>query len=926
VARAICPSRVVACCYAVSGFVALGYQVVWLRSWADWCGSGSLTFGTVVSAFILGLGAGSLASRAVERWVRWLVRTSDRLVVYGVLELLLLLAVLPTLAAGAVPITAPGSFPYELHGGIWSLGSGPRLAQIGLITASVFVPCLVMGTTFPLLCAAYRSEGRFPARLYAWNTLGACLGVLACEFVLLPALGHARMLWVLLGLNGALGGWFLWRGGAPPAPEEGVGSRAAGLTAGQPDLGIGSAIGLVAAGGLVAGVIEGSLLASLRFLGARSDAAMAFVSFWAVLAIFAAARFVEAAPRLEAAAVRILFAAGACCFALVWTVGPPLRDWLVGRAWAGAIARATAGLPDGGPMVSAFFPSGLGQLLLFTGVLVVPPIVLVAVLLPWVCNRLQAQGRHLGVVYGVNTLAFCAGLLAFTCVAPAVDGFYAQKLAVVIAGIGAGVVLWAGATWRPWHPSLGCAAAAVACVATGRGFDPDYLPASDPARQAPVRALRADAAHTTYVVGLPDGDRLYFDSHTMTGTNQFSQVYMRVMAHFPLLCASVPRRALLICYGAGNTASAILNHDGIERLDVVELSRGVLETGDEFVRVNGAVAGDPRVRRIHDDGRAFLRRTTEHYDLITSEPPPPLGPGVYRLYSREYYADVRARLTPGGAMTQWLPAWQMPPEAAAAVVATFLDVFPHALLFVGHFNELLLLGAREPVDLRVLERSFAARPRARADLLRIGIERPLQLIARIVQGDRTLRAGHAGQPLILDHKNLLSRMFVDPDRETVLRYDPYAVLEEIGAADLQCGSELRAVVTHLGRLTFAVNFPPETLATVRTSARPVALAEAPWRAIRQLQQRYSEQARTDEERARILEQCLALAAEQPAILLELARVATALGRNERVLDALHRCAALEPVAVAKTIDELLARNPSAELRARLAALRERLPR
>src|SRR5262249_51262869 len=161
---------------------------------------------------------------------------------------------------------------------------------------------------------------------------------------------------------------------------------------------------------------------------------------------------------------------------------------------------------------------------------------------------------------------------------------------------------------------------------------------------------------TTYVVADPTGDVLYFDSHPMSGTGALAQRYMRLMAHMPLLAQETPRRALLVCFGVGNTASAIAAHEELTAIDIVDVNDRVFDTAPEFARTNGRVYQDPRVRLIHDDGRRFLRQSHDTWDLVTSEPPPPREAGVYRLYSREYYQSVLAHLTPSGMMTQWLPA------------------------------------------------------------------------------------------------------------------------------------------------------------------------------------------------------------------------------------------------------------------------------
>jgi hypothetical protein len=57
-----------------------------------------------------------------------------------------------------------------------------------------------------------------------------------------------------------------------------------------------------------------------------------------------------------------------------------------------------------------------------------------------------------------------------------------------------------------------------------------------------------------------------------------------------------------------------------------------------------------------DDGRRFLERTSEQYDLITIDPPPPVeAAGSSLLYSKQFYAEARRHLRQGGILQQWLP-------------------------------------------------------------------------------------------------------------------------------------------------------------------------------------------------------------------------------------------------------------------------------
>ena len=92
--------------------------------------------------------------------------------------------------------------------------------------------------------------------------------------------------------------------------------------------------------------------------------------------------------------------------------------------------------------------------------------------------------------------------------------------------------------------------------------------------------------------------------------------------------------------------------------------------------------------------------------------------GVYRLYSREYYQDVLAHLTPTGMMTQWLPVYQMPIQAVDEAIATFVTVFPHTLLYSGIGEEFILLGSRKPIEIDRLWQRFPATGPTRADFAR----------------------------------------------------------------------------------------------------------------------------------------------------------------------------------------------------------------
>jgi hypothetical protein len=83
------------------------------------------------------------------------------------------------------------------------------------------------------------------------------------------------------------------------------------------------------------------------------------------------------------------------------------------------------------------------------------------------------------------------------------------------------------------------------------------------------------------------------------------------------------------------------------------------------------------------DGRNHLELTTEHYDIIVTDPPPPIfSSGASVISSLEYYQAGEAHLNPGGIMMQWVPTGATLDEFKAHV-RTFRAVFSHVMLIRG---------------------------------------------------------------------------------------------------------------------------------------------------------------------------------------------------------------------------------------------------
>ena len=114
-----------------------------------------------------------------------------------------------------------------------------------------------------------------------------------------------------------------------------------------------------------------------------------------------------------------------------------------------------------------------------------------------------------------------------------------------------------------------------------------------------------------------------------------------------------------------------------------------------------------------DDGRRYLERTSEQYDVITIDPPPPVeAAGTSLLYSKEFYSIIRRRLAPGGILQQWLPWGDA--VVKAAVARALQESFPYVRAFSRAGWHRISFPREQPADRRKDPRELAERMPAKA--------------------------------------------------------------------------------------------------------------------------------------------------------------------------------------------------------------------
>lgn len=230
-----------------------------------------------------------------------------------------------------------------------------------------------------------------------------------------------------------------------------------------------------------------------------------------------------------------------------------------------------------------------------------------------------------------------------------------------------------------------------------------------------------------------------------------------VLGYFPSLWHPQPQKALVIGLGSGVTAGAVSQIASIQRIDAIEIEPAVAQAARYFEPQNKMILQDRRLNLIYADARSQLRRMQQKYDLIISEPSNLWVSGSAALLTREALEAARNHLENGGILCQWLHGYRLQSQDFRSAVATFLSVFPRAVLLASpNAGDYLLMSLPDfgYLDLEHLRR--AAGGAIANDLAQFNWNDPATLVAgSVLLGPSELAAYAQGGFLNTDERPTL---------------------------------------------------------------------------------------------------------------------------------------------------------------------------
>jgi spermidine synthase len=624
--------------FFVSGFCSILYEIVWLRlSMAQFGVTGALV-SIVLSMFMAGLGLGSWGSGYLIRRIGQSIRFPP-LRLYAVAELLIgvsALLVPHELAWGQILLLR---LSLSSSGG-WYLASG------GWIALTLIPWCACMGATIPLAMLAIRNnypqeEKRAFSFLYLANVLGAVAGAIA-PLLLIEVYGFHGTLKIGAVLNAVLALAVIavsFQGPASAGHDRRAETSSSPAMPKQPAENRRLLVLLFATGCTSMGIEVVWIRQFTPYLGTVVYAFAAILA-WYLLSNFGGSRI--------------------------------YRIWSRNHSHAIDTVSALVGLLVLFPLVSAD-PQFQFSVLTRLALGIVPFSATMGFLTPMLVDRWSGgDPEKAASAYALNVVGCILGpLLAGFLFLPLVSERWVLFLFALPWLLLSSSPARAGgdrvqrkAAWQRMG-SYPVALLALLLVLVSRDYEDQFA----------GREVLRDNIATVVATGEGRQKRLLVNGVGMTTLTPIA----KMMAHLPLAFLDhAPRNALAVCFGMGTTYRSLLSWN--IPATVVELVPSVPRMFWYYHSDGPQLLHSPLSHVVIDDGRRYLERTTEQYDVITIDPPPPIeAAGSSLLYSEEFLLTVKQRLRPGGIVQLWLPGGDAVVEASIARAVT--ESFAHVRVF-----------------------------------------------------------------------------------------------------------------------------------------------------------------------------------------------------------------------------------------------------
>ena len=172
----------------------------------------------------------------------------------------------------------------------------------------------------------------------------------------------------------------------------------------------------------------------------------------------------------------------------------------------------------------------------------------------------------------------------------------------------------------------------------------------------------------------------------------------RLLAYLPYMIKEDAESTLCIAFGGGITFGSICQVGFIKKRRCIEICEDVLDAAHFFKEFNHEVYRTNKKDIFIDDGRRYIEKTNEKYDVIICDSTHPAEADSWALFTKEFYTACKRSLNNNGIMAQWIPIHSLPFYDYKIILRTFASTFKNvSLFFCNHYS--IIIGSSNPIKI-----------------------------------------------------------------------------------------------------------------------------------------------------------------------------------------------------------------------------------
>ncbi len=166
-------------------------------------------------------------------------------------------------------------------------------------------------------------------------------------------------------------------------------------------------------------------------------------------------------------------------------------------------------------------------------------------------------------------------------------------------------------------------------------------------------------------------------------TERDEYIYHEMLAHVPLFSHPNPLHILIIGGGDGGTAREVIKHEGVAKIQQVEIDREVIRVSKKYFPSLSSALDHPKVHVLVMDAVRYIARTRERFDVIIIDSTDPFIKQSEGLFTVPFYRECLSVLKQNGILAAQVGDISFETALVAEVFRKLREVFPRVRAYLA---------------------------------------------------------------------------------------------------------------------------------------------------------------------------------------------------------------------------------------------------